>query len=152
MVRAKFAGLLRWLVTTAACALCFPAWIPGTAAQTPTPDQVEVFKDLSPEQQQAILESMGGRDGSGTTRSDVRTDRSLNFPRVVRPREGEREDQLDLETGVRKEPRFKGDDTLLLSLEIRRFERRAPEVEERERRQDQRPTQPVIPGRQMQIP
>jgi protein involved in polysaccharide export with SLBB domain len=58
-----------------------------------------------------------------------------------------------LETTPR-EPRFKGEDTLLLSIEIRRFERRAPEIEERERREQQQrtTTQPTIPGRQIQIP
>jgi protein involved in polysaccharide export with SLBB domain len=119
-------------------------------AQTPTADQIEIFQNLPPEQQQAILESMGGGDGSSTG-SQVRSDRSLTFPRVVRPRDADDEAAQDALTP--KEPRFAGNDTLLLSLEIRRFERRAPELEERERRQrEQLKTQPMIPGRQVAMP
>lgn len=54
-----------------------------------------------------------------------------------------------------REPRFKGEDTLLLSLEIRRFKRRAPEIEERERREQEQiqvQAQPAIPGRQSPVP
>jgi protein involved in polysaccharide export with SLBB domain len=147
MFRANFSSLLSWLVTAAVC-LCVPAWISDAAAQTPTAEQIEIFRDLPPEQQQAILESMGGRDGTSTTRPSTRSDRALSFPQLVRPRE--REEQTELEGTTRREPRFKGDDTVLLSLEIRRFERRAPEIEERERREQQRSTtQPLIPGREL---
>jgi polysaccharide biosynthesis/export protein len=150
MVRANFSSQLSWLVTATAC-LCVPAWISDAAAQTPTAEQVEIFRDLPPDEQQSILESMGGRDSASSTRSQVRTDRPLNFPQTLRPR-GARQRDEEEELGVtgRREPRFKGEDTVLLSLEIRRFEKRAPEIEERERREQQRPTtQPTIPGRQL---
>jgi protein involved in polysaccharide export with SLBB domain len=151
MVRAKFSSLFRWLVTTAAC-LCVPVWISDAVGQTPTPEQVEIFKDLTPEQQQSILDSMSGGRSSTSPRSQVRTDRNLNFPEVVRSRD--RRSQLDMLETTPREPRFKGEDTLLLSIEIRHFERRAPEIEERERRQQQQrgTTQPTIPGRQIPVP
>ena len=53
-----------------------------------------------------------------------------------------------------REPRLKGNDTVLLFLEIRQLERRAPELEERERREteqqqaSQSAVQPSVPGRQ----
>src|SRR5512137_629930 len=51
-------------------------------AQTPTAAQMEAFKNLTPEQQQAILEQMGG---SGQT-DMVRRDRDVTAPETVRPR------------------------------------------------------------------
>jgi len=140
------------LVSSVSSAFFGPFLTPVAEGQVPSPEQIEIFRDLPPEQQQTILESMGGGEGGDSSKgSQVRTDKSLTFPRVVRPREAEDEDEE--ETGVPKEPRFTGNDTLLLSLEIRRFERRAPEVEERERRQrEQLKNQPTIPGRQMPMP
>ena len=51
-------------------------------------------------------------------------------------------DEDDEEEGVRcrtgrPKPRLKAGDTLLLTLEIRQLERKAPEIEERERREQQ---------------
>jgi protein involved in polysaccharide export with SLBB domain len=129
-------------------------------AQTPTPEQIEIFQNLPPEQQQAIIESLN-RDGgvlSGQAASRPRADRPLRFPETVRPRTS-RDDQVleeeDLLTGgVPRDARLKGDDTVLLTLEIRQFERPPPEVEDRERReraQNRRQgvtaPQPTIPGR-----
>jgi polysaccharide export outer membrane protein len=39
-------------------------WVYGQSA-TPSPDQIEMFKNLTPEQQQAILQSLGGSGGLG---------------------------------------------------------------------------------------
>jgi protein involved in polysaccharide export with SLBB domain len=131
-------------------------------AQTPTPDQVELFRNLSPEEQQAILDSLnrGGSTGSATT-DRVRSDRKLKFPETVQPRERRRDqedEEEEIDDGLPREPRLRGNDTILLSLEIRQLERRAPEIEEQERRtreqaQRQNPTpQPTVPGRQPAAP
>ena len=59
------------------------ALVSGMAlAQTPTAAQMEAFKNLTPEQQQAILEQMGGSGQTGT----VRRDRDVTAPETVRPR------------------------------------------------------------------
>jgi polysaccharide export outer membrane protein len=128
-------------------------------AQTPSADQIEIFQTLPPDQQQAIMESMGGGRGTtGTTnRNGVRTDRALDFPQTVRPRskdkdEDEEEEGFNLD-GTPKLPRFKGNDTVLLTLEVRQLKRKPPEIEEQERRdRQQQVQQPTLPGRQVQMP
>ena len=50
-------------------------------AQTPTPEQVRLFKQLPPEQQQAILKSAGGATTRVASKADV-----LPEPQVVKPR------------------------------------------------------------------
>jgi len=124
-------------------------------AQTPTPDQIEIFRDLSPEQQQSILESLN-RGGDGTSNGAGRRDRSLEFPQTVRPgdRRGSQNKEEDSTTEdgrtVPRERRLKGGDTVLLTLGVRSFERRAPELEQEQERSDmrRRGTQPSIPNQQ----
>jgi protein involved in polysaccharide export with SLBB domain len=97
--------------------------------QTPSAAQIEAFKNLSPEQQQAILESMGvgGANQSGA----VRGDKDLTTPETVKPREayprGESEidDQAAAEgytsekpVSMLREPRIRGNDTVLLDMAI----------------------------------
>lgn len=159
MVRSSFSSrAVFWL----ACAVVWLGFaglgLDRAAAQVPSAEQMEIFQNLPPEQQQAILDSLM-RDGSttGSTPSRPRADRPLRFPETVRRRTS-RED-ADMEegrlNGVAREPRLKGNDTVLLTLEIRQFERPPPEIEERERREREQnlgqmlvPAQPVIPGRQ----
>jgi protein involved in polysaccharide export with SLBB domain len=161
MLRSSFPGRCSRLVITIALVVCGFALPSIGFGQTPSSDQIEVFQQMTPEQQQAILEGM--TRGGGTTpapRSGVRSDRKLDFPQTVRPRrsaDGDEDDDDDEEesrTGVPREPRFKGGDTLLLTLEIRQLKRRAPEIEERERREKQQSVQqqPTIPGRQATLP
>lgn len=116
--------------------------LPSTAhVQTPSAEEMGTFKNLPPEQQEAILDSIN-RQGSGA--AGTRTDRKVRFPETVTPR---RQRPADAEDGERaeasREPRLKGNDTVLLSLEIRQFERQAPEVEERERRGQQKAAKPA---------
>jgi polysaccharide biosynthesis/export protein len=156
MVRLKLPRLAVRLGALGAFAILAAFSLPPAAAQTPSADQIELFNNLPPEQQQAILESLGngGTRGSATGRTG-RVDRPLDFPQTVRPRGSEAEEDLGddaarrRDTGVPRIPRLKGDDTVLLSLEIRQLERRAPEIEERERREpgSNRAAQPTIPGR-----
>ena len=131
MLRVKFSSPLFWLVMLALCPLTGWDVISAAWAQTPSADQIEMFRNLTPEQQQAVMESMGaGRSGSG---SKVRSDRQLDFPQTVLPRRETDRTRLEEEEGrdptVPREPRFKGDDTILLSLELREFER-LPEQEQ----------------------
>jgi polysaccharide biosynthesis/export protein len=147
MVRSNSSSPAARLCAVAVCVLVGLAIAPAAPAQTPTADQIEIFQSLPPEQQKTILESLN----RGRSSDDVRADRPLEFPQTVRSRErrdGDEGEDAQADERVPKEPRFKGDDTVLLSLEIRQFERRAPEIEERERRErDQLAMQPAIPGR-----
>ena len=53
----------------------------GVTAQTPTPEQIRLFKQLPSDQQQAILKSAGGATTSVAPKAEV-----LPEPRVVKPR------------------------------------------------------------------
>lgn len=121
------------------------------SAQTPSAGQMEIFQNLPPDQQQAILESLGR---GGTLSADgVRSDRQLLFPDTIRQRQRDRMEDEDAADTDQRETRFKGEDTILLTLDIRRYQRRAPEIEEKERRERQQTAnQPAIPGRQLQMP
>jgi protein involved in polysaccharide export with SLBB domain len=126
--------------------------IPQVAAQTPSADQIEMFRNLPADQQQGILESMGRSGGAMPDGTGVQSDRKLQFPPTMRPprRDSDDQDEALGPNGLPGPPRMKGGDTVLLSLEIRQYERRAPEDEERERRerqQQQTAMQPSIPGR-----
>jgi protein involved in polysaccharide export with SLBB domain len=159
MFRFRLSSRKLWLVTAAICCFFEQIVLSVAVAQSPSPDQIEMFRNLSPEQQQAILESLnnGGGAGSMGPGSGVRSDRRLNFPQTVRPRTGEDEDEEDTgfgsTTGVPRPSRLKANDTVLLTLEIRQYQRRAPEIEERERRErEQAASQPAIPGRVVGVP
>jgi polysaccharide biosynthesis/export protein len=152
----RFPGLAAFIAAVSMFTLGSAA-LPARA-QSPTSDQIEVFQNMSPEQQQAILESMTGGSRSSAPRSGVRSDRKLEFPETVRPRtardDEDEDDRFGAMNGMPREPRFKSGDTVLLTLEIRQLKRKAPEIEERERRErEQQTQQPAIPGRnQLQLP
>jgi protein involved in polysaccharide export with SLBB domain len=153
MVRSKPSCLAARLGSIAACAIFTVFALTGARAQTPSADEIELFRNLPPDQQQQILESLGRGTGSSSG-TRPRADRQLQFPDTVRSRtqrdQDEDEDQEDedrVDEFGRRVPRiarFKGEDTVLLSLEIRQFERRAPELEEQERRARQ--AQSGLPG------
>jgi len=147
------------LAAIAALFLFSLAISPVSSAQTPSADQLEMFQNMTPEQQQAILEAMGGgsTSSSGMRQGGVRSDRQLKFPETVRPRsvdedaDEDKDSTINPQTGMR-ERRLKAGDTVLLTLEIRQLKRRAPEIEERERREQESARQPTIPGRALHIP
>jgi protein involved in polysaccharide export with SLBB domain len=122
------------------------ALLPVVEAQTPGDEPMELPRDLSPEQQQALLESLNR--GRSTSRNGA--DRQLDFPRTIRPRERQRADE-DVDSRPSAEPRLAGNDTVLLSLEVRQLERPPPEIEEKERREQRQqrqqpaPVQPAVP-------
>ncbi len=85
-------------------------------SQSPSADQIEIFQNLPADQQQAIMESLGG-GSSGS--SGVRTDRQVRFPETVIPRTA---DGRRTALGFNQQeliPRLKGEDTLILSLQLR---------------------------------
>ena len=133
MVKA-FTDARHWLLAIA-FACMFAGF--GAAAQTPTAEQLETFQNLPPEQQQAILESMGKSGGTGTSRQDgVRRDKDLASPESVRPvnprvmggdpynQYGLYDpygpyDQLELRP---REPRIRASDTVLLDVTLHKID------------------------------
>jgi protein involved in polysaccharide export with SLBB domain len=154
MLRTSFSSQARWLATIFVCLLFSVALSPSAVAQTPTADQIEMFQNMTPEQQRAIMEAMGG-GGARTPmpRTGVVSDRPLEFPQTVRARPKDGDEESIGPDGMPRPAKLKAGDTVLLSLEIRQFERKAPEIEEQERREQQRViAQPAIPGRQAVTP
>jgi len=157
MHRVKFSNPLVWLAVLVLCLFSGSGLLPAASAQTPSSDQIDMFRNLTPEQQQAIMESMGvGGSTGGIGSGRIRSDRQLQFPQTIIPRRSDSEDS-DLEfdaQGVPSEPRLKSEDTVLLSLELREFERSTEEErKEREFRAAQQldsrlGRQPAIPGQQ----
>lgn len=118
------------LARLAACALCLVAALgplSPASAQTPTPEQLEQYRNLPPDQQRALLETLGVGGATGGPTAD----RDLQFPQTVMPRPPTDEDlddyaeEVDPVTGQKRRVRklrLKGDDTVLLTLEIRKRE------------------------------
>lgn len=156
MVRIKLAGPLVGLVFIFVLGAASGLQVfPFADAQTPSPEQVEAFRNLTPEQQRAVMQSMGAGTGSATV--GPQPDRQLEFPQTVRPRR-DTDDSTSEERsadGVVRQPRLQGGSTILLSLELRLFER-SPEEERLQREQQagsQSATgpQPAIPGQRQNI-
>ena len=121
-----FSGRTLGLVATYICLyLILPGMPTAQAQQTPTAEQIEIFRNLPPEQQQAILDSLGRDTGDAET-SGVTRDRSTTQPeterRGARTRNGR--DALSQLMITERDPRLKPQDTLLVSLQIRQFEER----------------------------
>src|SRR5688572_24090825 len=96
MLRTKLSSLMLGLVASLICVLGGTG-LPQALAQTPTADQIDMFRNLPPDQQQSILDSMGGGN-AGTSRSSatgVRSDRKLDFPETVRPRLDDEDGEFD---------------------------------------------------------
>jgi polysaccharide export outer membrane protein len=95
----------------------------GAGAQTPSPEQLNAFKNLPPDQQQSLLQSvLGNGDGS-----NKKTDSKLNTPETV-DRKDDRLDQPVKESNkgktvdgrtlrqVDEDPELRADDTVLIDL------------------------------------
>lgn len=114
------ASLTRSLMTRLAAAAMACLLAGGAAsAQSPSPEQLEAFQNLPPDQQQAILQSMGGKGQTG-----VQRDRDLKAPETVRPREvdatgGRMGAGADEYEWVIREPRISGRDTVLIDARLR---------------------------------
>ena len=103
--------------------LCAIFWLLVSSAvhsQTPTAEQLEIFQNLSQEQQQAVLESFGRGTGPAV-RGDVVEERRLQGTdrSRVNQRRAAMESRDRQSNGL---PRFKPADTLLISLDVREFE------------------------------
>ena len=91
--------------------------IPVASGQTPTPDQMEVFRNLPPDQQQAILESMGPSQGTSTIQDGVRRDADVTAPETVQPRPAE--GAYEAVTARPDDPNLRGRDTVLLEIDLK---------------------------------
>lgn len=67
-------------VTIAAVVAALPQFAFAQTSQTPTPAQIETFRNLPPDQQQAVIEAMGGADGGANRR-----DPQLATPQTTSP-------------------------------------------------------------------
>jgi polysaccharide export outer membrane protein len=88
----------------------------AASAYAQTAEQAEIFRNLPPDQQRALMEAVQGRRGQ-----QVRTDRVVEFPQTVQPRVPDQEEDPNRRTADGR-PRLAGDDTVLIQLEIKRFE------------------------------
>jgi len=105
----------------------------SAGAQTPSPQQVEIYKNLPADQQKALLESMRG--GQGTARPD----KVVEFPQTVRPRKTNSDADPgadNLESTIEEALRLKGGDTLLLNLAVIGAGTSAAQVRERIQRRN----------------
>ena len=112
------------LVRLVAALICYAAGlVPAAHAQTPSAEQIEIFRNLPEDQQQQILESMGG--SSTGVRSDRQGDRTLRgsdqSQRRMRDERGRSRLRSDREQedGI---PRLHPLDSFLLTLDIRQFQ------------------------------
>jgi polysaccharide biosynthesis/export protein len=117
MLRTAFAGALARLVATITILSCVPALLPTAQAQTPSSEQLEMFREMSAEQQQQILESVGLGRGERSETSDRRPTRATETQQNPR----ERDAALARLQEEQRDPHLKANDSLLLSLEIRQF-------------------------------
>ena len=110
-------------------------------AQTPTAQQMEMFRNLPPDQQQAILNAIGGGASAGSTSAE----QGLETPQTTSPRvardAGERERSAD------GEPRLATGDTLIVELELLQIEGDDRVLTERPVRDVAQPTSPVLDER-----
>jgi len=83
----------------------------------PSADQLEILRNLPPEQRDALIEQILSGQRGGVDRRD----RQLSFPDTVRRRGREDNEELARELGLEADPRLRAEDTLLLLLEIREF-------------------------------
>ena len=126
---------------TAALLLVAAAWVPMSArpqTTAPTQEQIDIFKNLPKDQQDSILQGMGGRGGSsGSSSTGKKTDRDVQMPGTVRQKksgEGEGAAQQYDELGrpikqktadgrplriKDEDPELRADDTLLIELKTK---------------------------------
>lgn len=91
-----------------------------TPSQTPTPEQLEIFRNLPPDQQRAILEAAGGQNGA------QRRDQQLTSPQTTAPANQRQQGQLGQmpPTEPPGPPRIAAGGTLLLDVTL--IERQPP--------------------------
>jgi polysaccharide biosynthesis/export protein len=167
MFRLKISSRRLRLAASALCLLIGSGLSPAFG-QTPSADQIDMYRNLPPDQQQAIMETLGvGGTSSSSSSGRQRADRQLDFPQTMRPRSVEQDDlddfieEVDAITGqkrMRRKLRLKGDDTVLISLKVR--EREGETLEDKQQQQQPQRggflpgteqdvrSQPTLPGQQ----
>ena len=108
----SFIGIRR---STAAWVLTGLFAAAGAAAQTPSNDQMEAFRKLPADQQQAVLQSLGG--GGADT---VKRDPDLAVPETSKP--VSRAHAYDQVTARDGDGRLRGQDTVLLDIRVQATE------------------------------
>jgi polysaccharide biosynthesis/export protein len=171
MIRLKFSSRILWLVAHVSCLLIGSGVLPSAFAQTPSPEQIEMYRNLPQDQQRAVLETLGTGGSTGSAGTRPRSDRPLDFPQTVTPRAPREEEdpdefaeEVDPITGQKRRVRklrLKGEDTVLLTIEIREREgqelppdsgrERLPRNNRTSSEQDLR-VQPRLPGQQESEP
>jgi polysaccharide biosynthesis/export protein len=91
------------------------------AQQAPSQDQLDALKNLSPDQQNSLLQSVLGK-GDGTSN---KTDSKLNTPETVQPKNGQAQELLDKKgktvdgrtlRQLNEDPELRADDSVLIDL------------------------------------
>lgn len=92
----------------------------NTATSAPTAEQLEIFNNLDPAQQQSILQSIGSRGSGGTganssnsLSTSANKNQDLNLQRLNRLRNSEMMERME-------PPKLKGDDTVLIDIDFPR--------------------------------
>jgi polysaccharide biosynthesis/export protein len=97
---------------------------------TPSPEQLEMLRNLTPEQRDAILQQITGGSGSGSSSSSSR-DRDRNIDRGERSdretrnttdTDTQRRDTDETQTLQPRIPLLKGDDTVIINIDVRKAE------------------------------
>jgi len=96
----------------------------GASAQTQSTDELGALKNLSQEQQNALLQSLGDKSGSG---ANTKTDQKLNTPETLKPKTGSPAGQVENIPAYKtsdghelrlpsQDPILHADDTVLIDL------------------------------------
>lgn len=116
-----------WLNRAAAVLLVLTGMlaVDSSFGQTPTADQIEMFRNLTPEQQQTILQGLGGQNSGtgvsgainsrGTDSSAGRSDRSRQGDFRRRTGAGTTAEELERQDNI-----LRADDTLLIEIALPR--------------------------------
>src|SRR5690606_28550056 len=111
----------------------------SAAAQTPTPEQLEIFSNLTPEQQQALMEQLAESNPQSDIGPAAGSARQSQAPGTQSLNEAERRRQSTQLTRETPEvPVIKADDTVLV-------EARIPEQSVERLRQQQQARRPIEP-------
>ena len=94
----------------------------GASAQSPSPDQLDLLKGMSQDQQDSLLQNLGGKHTGNTSKSDQK----LNTPETVQPKNGDQGQLVPYPRDKTKDgrtlrisdedPELQANDTVLIDL------------------------------------